>query len=532
LAAIFFRPSRAALAVGAAILLGAAGARAEGTLTVGMTAGDLPITTGNPDQGFEGYRFVGYNLYDSLVLWDLSAAGADKAADIKPGLATEWHIDEGNSKRWIFTLRQGVKWHDGCDFTADDVVWNMSHSTSEKAPEFDPSQFAQARPYLGTYAGVEKIDDHTVAFDTKVPDSLFPYEISYVLMISPCRAKEVKYNWTEYALHPSGTGPYKFDKIVPHQRLEFVPNTGYWDKARVPKQDRLVLVPMPEASTRTAALLSGQVDWIEAPSPDAIDRLKAAGMQIVTKVYPHNWSYQLNFVKGPFADKRVRQAANDALNRQDMKEMLNGLMLEEYATVPPSTPYYGHPILYKHDPEKAKALLKEAGCVPCKVTFAISTSGSGQMQPLPMNELVKSQMEEVGFQVTLNTMDWNALLDLTRAGVDKYPDVNAINVSRQTQDPFNALIRHVWTGAWAPKGSNWGHYSNPEMDKLVEAILSEFDTAKRLQLLTKMHELMSEEAALIFVAHDVNPRAMSPKVHGFVQAQSWFQDLTPVTVSQ
>jgi peptide/nickel transport system substrate-binding protein len=532
LAAIFFRPSRAALAVGAAILLGAGGVRAEGTLTVGMTAGDLPITTGNPDQGFEGYRFVGYNLYDSLVLWDLSAAGADKAADIKPGLATEWHIDEGNSKRWIFTLRQGVKWHDGCDFTADDVVWNMSHSTSEKAPEFDPSQFAQARPYLGTYAGVEKIDDHTVAFDTKVPDSLFPYEISYVLMISPCRAKEVKYNWTEYALHPSGTGPYKFDKIVPHQRLEFVPNTGYWDKARVPKQDRLVLVPMPEASTRTAALLSGQVDWIEAPSPDAIDRLKAAGMQIVTKVYPHNWSYQLNFVKGPFADKRVRQAANYALNRQDMKEMLNGLMLEEYATVPPSTPYYGHPILYKHDPEKAKALLKEAGCVPCKVTFAISTSGSGQMQPLPMNELVKSQMEEVGFQVTLNTMDWNALLDLTRAGVDKYPDVNAINVSRQTQDPFNALIRHVWTGAWAPKGSNWGHYSNPEMDKLVEAILSEFDTAKRLQLLTKMHELMSEEAALIFVAHDVNPRAMSPKVHGFVQAQSWFQDLTPVTVSQ
>src|SRR5437879_13707487 len=75
------------------------GAQAAGTLTVGMTAGDLPVTTGNPDQGFEGYRFVGYNLYDSLVLWDLSGAG-EKAADIKPGLATEWHVDEGDSKRW------------------------------------------------------------------------------------------------------------------------------------------------------------------------------------------------------------------------------------------------------------------------------------------------------------------------------------------------------------------------------------------------------------------------------------------------
>ncbi len=77
-------------------------ALAGGTLTVGMTAGDLPQTTGNPDQGFEGYRFVGYNLYDSLVLWDLSKA--DKASDIKPGLATEWQVDEANSKRWIFKL--------------------------------------------------------------------------------------------------------------------------------------------------------------------------------------------------------------------------------------------------------------------------------------------------------------------------------------------------------------------------------------------------------------------------------------------
>jgi ABC-type transport system substrate-binding protein len=514
--------------MGAGVLLTDTAAEAGGTLIVGMTAGDLPITTGNPDQGFEGYRFVGYNLYDSLVLWDLSKS--DKAADIKPGLATEWQIDEANPKRWIFKLRQGVKWHDGCDFKADDVVWNLSRSTNDKAPEFDPSQFAQARSYLGNFAGVQKIDDYTVAFDTKGPDSLFPYEISYVLLVSPCRAKEVKYNWAEFALHPSGTGPYRYDRAVPHQRLEFVPNTEYWDKTRVPKQDRLVLIPMPEASTRTAALLSGQVNWIEAPSPDAIDRLKAAGMQIVTNVYPHNWSYQLNFVKGPFTDQRVRQAANYALNREDMKELLNGLMLEGYSTVPPSTPYYGDPLLYKYDPDKAKALLKEAGCLPCKVTFAISTSGSGQMQPLAMNELVKSQLDAAGFDVKLETMDWNALLQLTRAGVDDYPQINAINVSRQTQDPFNALIRHVWTAQWAPKGSNWGHYSNPEIDKLVEQIFGEFEAAKRLALLTKLNETMNGEAVLIFVAHDLNPRGLSPKVHGFVQAQSWFQDLTPVSV--
>jgi hypothetical protein len=153
------------------------------------------------------------------------------------------------------------------------------------------------------------------------------------------------------------------------------------------------------------------------------------------------------------------------------------------------------------------------------------------MQPLPMNELVKSQMEAVGFQVTLDTMDWNALLDLTRADVDKYPDISAINVSRQTQDPFNALIRHVWSKQWAPKGANWGHYSSPAVDRLVEQIYGTFDPKKRLVLLTKLNEAMNEEAVTIFVAHDLNPRALSPKIHGFVQAQSWFQDLTPVSVA-
>src|SRR6516164_9666386 len=166
----------AALAAGLSVGLGAVAAQAGGTLTVGMTAGDLPITTGNPDQGFEGYRFVGYNLYDSLILWDLSKTAVDKATDIKPALATEWHVDEGNDKRWMFKLRQGVKWHDGCDFTADDVVWNFTHSKDPAAPEFDPGQLAQATVYLANAVRASKVDEFTVAFDTTVPDSLFPYE--------------------------------------------------------------------------------------------------------------------------------------------------------------------------------------------------------------------------------------------------------------------------------------------------------------------------------------------------------------------
>jgi peptide/nickel transport system substrate-binding protein len=504
-------------------------ALAQGTLMVAMTAGDIPVTTGNPDQGFEGYRFVGWSLYDALGNWDLSQF--DKPSDIKPGLATEWNVDPNNPKRWIYKLRQGVKWHDGCDFTADDVVWNFRMRTDKDAPFFNTQQFALTRGFLVNFESIEKVDDHTVAINTKFVASTFPYSMSYVLMISRCRADAVKFDWNAYALAPSGTGPYRFDRFVPHERLELLPNKAYWDPKRVPKQDRMVLLPMPEASTRVAALLSGQVNFVEAPPPDSIARLKSAGMQIITNVYPHNWPYILNAERGPFQDVRVRRAANYAVNRADVVELLGGFATEEYGTVPTNQPYYGKPMRYEYNPEKAKALLKEAGCLPCKVTFAISTSGSGQMQPLPMNELVKSQLDAVGFNVTLKVMDWNALLEITRGGVEKFPDIDGLNQSRAVLDPEAAMLRTASKKFWTPNGANWGHYYTPETEALVEQAFTTFELAPRMQALTKLHEKLTEDAFMLFVVHDLNPRALSPKVKGFVQAQNWFQDMTPITLA-
>ena len=516
------------LLLAAALATSTVAAQAAGVVTVAMTAGEVPITTGTPDQGFEGYRFVAFNLYDALVNWDLSRS--DKASDIKPGLATDWHVDPANNKRWLFDLREGVKWHDGCDFVASDVVWNFTRLMDNKSPQFDTFQFALSRGYLTTIDSVKAIDDHHIAIETKSPDSLVPYEISYIPLISRCRLEALKYDYTAYASQPSGTGPYLFSKLVPHERLELVPNPGYWDKARVPKQDRLVLLPMPEANTRIAALLSGQVNFIEAPPPDAIARLQSAGMKVFTNIYPHVWAYQLNFVTSPFKDLRVRRAANYAINRADVKELLGGLMEEAYSTIPPGTPYYGNPVKYTFDPKKAHALLEEAKCLPCNVTFVISTSGSGQMQPLPMNELVKANLEEVGFKVNLDVMDWNALGQVGRDGIDKHPEDAAINASKAVQDPFYGLIRHVAKSQWSPVGSNWGHYEDAQTEDLIAKINAEFDAEKRNELLIKLNERMNDEAVMIWVAHDVNPRALSPKLHGFVQAQSWFQDLTPITV--
>jgi ABC-type transport system substrate-binding protein len=518
------------LATLAALLLGLAAARAETVVTVAMTAGDIPITNGIPDQGSEGIRFVGYSLYDALVGWDLSSS--DRPADIVPGLATKWEIDPTNHKRWIFTIREGVKFHDGCPFGPDDVVWNFKRLTDQTVPQFDPLQFALARASLTNMAGFEKVDDHHVAFDTKIVDSLFPYEIATMMMVSPCRVKATNYSAAAYAAAPAGTGPYKFDKVVPHERLELVRNADYWDKTRIPKHDRLVLLPIPEPGTRAAALLNGQVNFIEAPAPDAIPRLKSSGMNVITLIYPHNWGYQLNFTDKPFNDLRIRRAANYAINRADMVELMGGTAIAGYSTAPPGHPFYGNPIKYEYNPDMATKLLKEAGCYPCAVNFAVSTSGSGQMQPLPMNELVKSQLDAVGFKTTITVMDWNALLDISRQGPAKFPQYSGVNISRSLPDAFMGLIRHVWTPQWTPAGGNWGHYSNPKMDALIEQVFAEFDIDKRAVLIRQLHDYMNEEAVMIWVAHDLNPRALSPKLHGFHQAQSWYQDLTPITVSQ
>jgi ABC-type transport system substrate-binding protein len=517
------------IAFGLVVAAGISGARAESVLRIAMTAGDIPAWTGQPDQGFEGYRFVAYSLYDGLTDWDLSSS--DKEVDIRPGLATKWYPDPHDNKRWIFELRHGVKFHDGCDWNADAAVANFKRLTDKTDPAFDPLNYARARSRTNDIDHVEKVDDYTFAIVTTSPLSMFPYNTPYILMLSPCALKAAGYNYQVFAKAPSGTGPYKFDKVVPHERIEFVKNPDYWDKGRIPKQDRVVLLPMPEASTRVAALLSDQVDWIEAPPPDALARLKSAGMKIVTNVYPHTWPYLLNVMSGPFKDLRVRQAANYAVNRGDMVEMLNGVAVPSYGIYVPSQRYYGHPFEYKTDPAKATALLKEANCYPCAITVAISTSGSGQMQPLPMNELVKEQLEKVGFKVTFDTLDWNTVLTIYLQGAVKYPQYNALNFSSGATDPLN-FVKTVMTKFRSPNGANWGGFSDPKVDDLAAQALSTFDDAARAKLIIALHEETVKDAIRLFIVSDLNPRALSPKLSGFVQAQSWFQDITPVVVGK
>ncbi len=514
-------------------------AAAQGTLRIGMTASDIPLTTGQTDNGGEGMRFMGYTVYDGLINWDLSSA--TNPSDLTPGLAQSWGLDPADATKthWIFHLRPNVVFHDGSAFSADSVVWNLDKLLKPTSPQFDQRQSAQGKTRIPAVATYRAIDPMTLEIVTKAPDATLPYQLSWIMMSSPGQWEKVGKSWDAFAKTPAGTGPWKLTSLVPHERAELSPNTDYWDKKRVPKLDKLVLLPLPEPNARVAALRSGQVDWIEAPSPDAVESLKGAGFVIVTNSYPHNWTWHLSRVEGsPWNDIRVRKAANLAVDREGMKELLDGLMIPAQGFFPPGHPWFGHPTFkLKFDPVEARRLLKEAGYTPehpLVTKVLISPSGSGQMLPLPMNEFVQQNLADVGIKVSFEVVEWNQLINVWRAGAKDPSDrgATAINYSYFIQDPFTGFIRHLQCNTGPPNGTNWGYYCDPEMDKLFDQVRNTFDPKEQVAILQKVHEKFVNDALFLMITNDVAPRAMSKKVHGFIQAQNWFQDFSPISMGK
>jgi peptide/nickel transport system substrate-binding protein len=517
----------------AAATIAASPAHAESVIRYGISMADVPLTSGQPDRGAGAYQFTGYTIYDPLVAWEMDIA--DRPGKLIPGLATEWKVDAADQKKWILTLRRNVKFHDGSIFNADAVIWNLEKVLDDKVAHYDKRQSAQVKPRLPSVASYRKVDDYTVEITTKDVDSFFPYQLLWFLVSSPAQYEKVGKDWDKFASTPSGTGPFKLDKLVPRERVELVKNPDYWDKKRIPKTDRLILIPIPETLTRTNALLAGQVDLIETPAPDAVPRLKQAGMKIVTNVTPHVWNYHLSTLPGsPWTDIRLRKALNLAVDRDAMLQLLNGLAKPAIGQLDPSSPWFGNPSFkIKYDLAEAKRLVKEAGYSPekpLKTTFVIAQGGTGQMLSLPMNEFLQQSFKEIGINIEFKVVELEALYTYWRKGAkdESMAGITANNIAYVTSDPLYAIVRFFHSSQVAPVGVNWGWYSNPKVDAIIDEAKRTFDPKRQDELIAKAHEMIVDDAVLVWVVHDTNPHALSPKVKSFVQAQHWFQDLTKI----
>ncbi len=501
------------------------GSGSGGTLVIGMTAADIPGTDTVMafTQGFEGERFVNFQLYDGLTRYDLKQSA--KTPGITPGLATSWETSH-DGRTWTFHLRDGVTFSDGTPFDADAVVFAYDRLLNKKSPYYYPAAAGAASLWSGQIASYAKVDAKTVKVTTERPDGHLLTDLTFLTVPSPTAVK--KLGNQKFAQHPEGTGPFRFESLKPGQQLTMVPNKKYWGGA--PKVGRLVLRPMPDAGARTAALRSGQVNWIEYPSPDDVAPLKSSGFTLLSNNYDHLWYCTFDQSKKPWNDVRVRQAANYAIDRQAIaRDLLKGTADPVYQHAPASTDQHDPANdAYTHDPAKAKALLAQAG-VPdgFTTTLAVPTGGSGNLIPVPIATALQAQLATVGIKVRIQKTEWSALLADLNAGKPALgADVQcASTVTYQAE----ALIRADWA-----KGSPVydGHWYSSRVDSLSAKAEQTLDPTARVRLYRQAERIVSDEAPYLFVVSDRNPRALAGNVHGLVQPKSWFVDLTTVSVGK
>ncbi len=514
---------------------------AEKVIRIGMTASDLPKTHGQPDQAFEGVRVTGLTMYDALTQWDYVTG-----TRIAPALATDWRVSPDDKTKWIFALRPGVKFGDGSPFNADAVVWNVQKVLDKGAPQFDPTQVGFTVSRMPTLRSARKIDDLTVEMVTAEPDSFLPINLVNLFFASPTHwasklaavapsvndpAARSAQAWAAFAMDPSGTGRFTLASFRARERLEMVRKPDYWDAPNAAKIDRIVLMPLPEATSRTAALLSGQVDWIEAPAPDAVESIRGRGFKITTSKMSTVWPWQPSLLEGsPWRDKRVRQAANLCVDRGDLIAINGGLADAAAGMLRADHPWFGNPTFkLRFAPEDGVKLMKDAGYNETKraqVKVLMAQSGSGQMQAVQMNELIQGSLRNCFIDVTLETVDWGVLFTNWREGprVPSARGANATNVSVATMDPFFALARFADSRMVPPLSNNWGFINDPELDRLTAIARTTFDAKDRDKALGAIHERLVNEAMFVWFVHDVAPRAMSARITGYSAPNGYYVD--------
>lgn len=499
-----------------------------GTLRIAMSAGNIPLPATPPDQGYEGYRFVGNNIYDGLTRYNL-----DQSASIptpQSALATSWTVSP-DKLTWTFQLRRNVSFQDGTPFNADAVIFQLNREDNPKFEWYDSLASSRAAQYLLFFKSWKKIDDYTVSITTTQPYAWLLYDLAHIYFPSP--SVVMKYGNANYNQHATGTGPFIMTKYIDGQVMELTANPNYWGGR--PKLDKLVLYPQPEPASRLAMLQSNSVDWAEVPSPDALPLLGKEGYQIFMGQYPHGIMPRFNMFRPPFQNNpKLRQALNYALNRPGVTALINrvGYSAKQYV-------YPGHPDYdpnfpgYDYDPQKARQLLAEAGYQPDQLTlrFAYPTSGSGNMFPNPMMQQLQADFKAVGVNVLLEPMEWSTILSIGLTGLNK-PEWSNIDILWASPAAGQEPDGYMTTFLCRRPGNqpNATGLCDPQIDQHFLAASAQFDPEMSHQDLQKMMDVALQNADFLFWMHDLNLRVMSPKVHGFVQPKSWWVDFTKIWV--
>lgn len=453
------------------------------------------------------------NVYDGLVRYK------DGTLEVEPALATAWEISEDGTV-YTFTLRDGVSFHDGSAFDAEAVKFNFDRMLKEDHPYHDTGPFPLAF-FFSAVQDVAVIDPLTVQFTLDAPYAPFLSNLAYPtgLIVSPAAVEQ---HGAEFGRSPSGTGPFTFAEWRSNEAVVIEANPDYWDGA--PASQAVVFRPISDANTRTAEMLAGGIDLMVEVPPVALSEFAGDAYTLHEQAGPHVWFLILNAKEGPFADVRVRQAANYAINKSAIvNDVLEGTAAVAAGPTPPAFAWAYNQSLepYPYDPEKAKALIAEAGAEGAELTFYVTEGGSGMLDPVAMGTAIQADLKAVGFDVSIETYEWNTFLGEVNPGLEGKADM--AQMAWMTNDPDTLPYLALRTEAWPEKGGfNSGYYSNPEVDKLLEDARSATDQAERAALYQEMQTIVQEDAPWVFVANWKQNAVTSDRVESFALQPSFF----------
>lgn len=516
-------PRRALLAATAATALalsvgGAAAQTPENVLIVGQIAEPQALDPAAVT-AVNDFRIL-MNMYDGLVRYK------DGTLEVEPALATEWTISEDGTV-YTFTLREGVTFHDGSAFDAEAVKFNFDRMLDEAHPYYDTGPFPLSF-FFSSVESVDVIDAQTVAFNLNGPYAPFLSNLAYPtgLIVSPAAVME---HGADFGRNPSGTGAFTFGEWRSNEAVVVQANPDYWDGA--PELETVVFRPITDANTRTAEMLAGGIDLMVEVPPVALSEFQGDTYTVHEQAGPHVWFLILNAKEGPFADVRVRQAANYAINKEAIvNDVLEGTAEVAAGPTPPAFAWAYNPDLepYPYDPDRARALLAEAGAEGAELTFYVTEGGSGMLDPVAMGTAIQADLEAVGLDVTIETYEWNTFLGNVNPGLEGKADM--AQMAWMTNDPDTLPFLALRTEAWPDKGGfNSGYYSNPEVDVLLDAARVETDQDERARLYQEMQVIVQKDAPWVFVANWKQNAVTSERVDGFSLQPSFFLLLDDVT---
>jgi peptide/nickel transport system substrate-binding protein len=450
----------------------------------------------------EGDIDIVFHIFDGLVQFK------NHDLEVEPALATDWAVSD-DGKTWTFNLREGVVFHDGTKFNADSVVQSFMRILDEDHEYYGMIQGGYS--YLDYLMGdvikeVVEVGEYEVKFELNQRFAPFLTYLGYYsqFIVSPTALGE---QGGDFIKNPVGTGPFKFESWQRGEYVRLTANEDYWgDK---PEIDTLVFKVVPESSTRLMELQSGQVDVIKNIDPAQLDTInKNKDLELLSIAGANLFFISLNTTKEPFDNEKVRQAVNHAVDTERIVNFIyEGSGTRAINFLPPTIFSFDDTAgPYEYNPERAKALLEEAG-YPDGFEMKLHTFQHARTyvsQPVQATELVAADLRKIGINVEIVTNEWATHADI----------MNNLKHDASLTGWFDIPYPSNFLKTLALEGSRTG-FNPEELQELALAAWATYDSDEQQKLYQELQHKLHQAAPIIPIAHNNYTAAIRSNVKGF-----------------